>query len=145
MCFSRPWVASMPVFELNLLQILAIEHKSFYHVPIFIAAMELPKPQPYRCPCRNGGQCVEEASSSRVICRCPKNYSGLHCMEYSPQADDNSKIQSGSEYLIFLGFQRIISLKKTDKCQSALTSPNTTRIGELGGFHKLCNTFFGEF
>ncbi|XP_015909717.1 low-density lipoprotein receptor-related protein 2 isoform X1 [Parasteatoda tepidariorum] len=49
------------------------------------SGFETPKPQPYRCPCRNGGHCVAD-SSDRVSCVCLENYTGVHCGDFSPQS-----------------------------------------------------------
>jgi len=68
------------------------------------APLELPKPQPIACKCRNGGICVESGSShldpipgslsnqqassdlaagsNSVVCRCPEDFSGSECEDF---------------------------------------------------------------
>lgn len=94
---------TVPFFYVN------IRNFSYIDIGIYIfnlfnfkfSALELPKPQPYRCPCLNGGQCEEDSSSNRVICRCSENYSGMHCREYNPQTNAHSSVQKGGKYLLF--------------------------------------------
>ncbi|XP_013773508.1 low-density lipoprotein receptor-related protein 2-like isoform X2 [Limulus polyphemus] len=44
------------------------------------AAMEIPKPQPYHCPCKNGGVCHQ--GPQKIVCKCQKNFNGIHCENY---------------------------------------------------------------
>ncbi|KFM82298.1 Low-density lipoprotein receptor-related protein 2, partial [Stegodyphus mimosarum] len=57
------------------------------------AGMELPKPQPYRCPCAHGGHCIADGSN-KVSCICPENYSGVHCRDFTP--DNKAQAVRGS-------------------------------------------------
>lgn len=47
------------------------------------AAFEAPKPQLYRCHCKNGGACAQKDDNSNdIICRCRPNFEGSDCGEY---------------------------------------------------------------
>ncbi|KAF8773695.1 Low-density lipoprotein receptor-related protein 2 like protein [Argiope bruennichi] len=59
------------------------------------AGFETPKPQPYRCPCKNGGHCHAD-ENNKVNCLCAENFSGIHCEEYSPTNEAHSHVQGGS-------------------------------------------------
>ncbi|CAN7990659.1 unnamed protein product [Ixodes hexagonus] len=45
------------------------------------AGFEVPKPQPYKCPCRNGGHC-ESVRDDQIVCRCPSEFEGMHCENF---------------------------------------------------------------
>lgn len=45
------------------------------------AGFEVPKPQPYKCPCRNGGHC-ESVRDEQIVCRCPSEFEGMHCENF---------------------------------------------------------------
>lgn len=45
------------------------------------AGFEVPKPQPYKCPCRNGGRC-ESVRDEQIVCRCSSEFEGMHCENF---------------------------------------------------------------
>ncbi|XP_013781727.1 low-density lipoprotein receptor-related protein 2-like [Limulus polyphemus] len=47
------------------------------------SAMEVPKPEPLHCPCKNGGVCHQDFS--KIVCLCPVNFGGIHCENYFQQ------------------------------------------------------------